>query len=238
MKKLDVDHFLSTKQEPSLFIIASPIGNLADFTFRAVETLKMVDYIASEDTRVTGYLLKHYGIEKKNSMISFHAQSGDRSLQKILALLAEGKSVAYLSDAGTPGISDPGTLLVMAAKQAGVKVIPLPGACALTTALCAGGVATHRFQFFGFLPHKKGRQTLLKDIALLSHTAVLYESTHRIEKFLGEVKEFFPLKKIVLARELTKIYEEFLTGTAEELLEILHTTPEKKKGEFVVLVAE
>ncbi len=220
----------------SLFIIASPIGNLADFTFRAVETLKTVDYIASEDTRVTGHLLKHYGIEKKNSMISFHAQSPEKSLQKIISLLLEGNSVAYLSDAGTPGISDPGTVLVKEAKQKGIRIIPIPGACALTTAICSAGVMSHHFEFFGFLPHKKGRQTLLKEIAILSHTAVLYESTHRIEKFLNEAQQFFPLKKVVLARELTKIYEEFLEGTAEQLLQILQKTPEKKKGEFVVLV--
>lgn len=221
-----------------LYIVASPIGNLSDFTFRAVEVLKTVDYIAAEDTRVTGKLLQHYGIEKKNPMISFHAQSGDHSSAKIIKLLGEGKSVAYLSDAGTPGISDPGGILVAKAREKNISVIPIPGPSALVTALSSAGVPTHHFEFLGFLPHKKGRQTLLKRISEIPHTVSLYESTHRIEKFLDEAKEHFPTKKIVLARELTKIYEEFLTGTADEILEVFKKHPEKKKGEFVVIISE
>jgi len=220
-----------------LFIVPTPIGNLEDLTLRALRILKEVEYIACEDTRHTQKLLSHYEIHGKK-LISFHSHSGMMKTEKIVEILQSGNDVALVSDAGTPGISDPGAVLVSAVLVQEIPVIALPGPTALIPALSASGLPTDHFEFFGFLPHKKGRQTLIKKLAQTSHTAILYESTHRIEKFLTEAQEFLPKKQIVLARELTKVYEEFLRGTAQELFNILQKFPEKKKGEFVVLIAE
>jgi len=214
-----------------LYIVPTPIGNLEDITLRALETLKNVDIIASEDTRHSKILLKKYGIQ--TPLISFHQGTNP---EKIISLLENGKNVALVSDAGTPCISDPGLRLVSAVRKKDLEVSALPGASAFLTALSASGMDTAHFEFFGFMPHKKGRQTLLKKIAKLSHTAIFYESTHRIMKFLKEAQEFLPKKKICLARELTKIHEEYLYGTAKELFELLSLQKEKQKGEFVVLI--
>lgn len=219
-----------------LYIVATPIGNLGDISFRAIETLKTVDIILAEDTRQTKKILSHYEIPI-DQLWSYHAQSNSGAMESILKHLEEGKTMALVSDAGTPAISDPGAVLVYEAKKRGIPVSPVPGSCAFIAALSASGFPTHHFEFLGFLPHKKGRQTILKNIGLSTHTMIFYESTHRIEKCVQQMHEFFPHKKVCLARELTKIYEEFIMGSPEEVLEILQTSPEKKKGEFVVLVS-
>ncbi|MDR3519918.1 MAG: 16S rRNA (cytidine(1402)-2'-O)-methyltransferase [Candidatus Pacebacteria bacterium] len=220
------------------YVIATPIGNMRDITFRAIETLKNVDLILCEDTRVTKNLLNKYGINKPT--MSYHAQSKLSKTDKIFALLAEGKNLALVSDAGTPGISDPGAMLVSQIKNnpiLNVEVIPIPGATALITALSASGLPIHEFTFLGFLPHKKGRETLFKEIAASERTMAFYESPHRILKTLESLEKFCPDKKVCIARELTKIYEEFKTGTPAEVLEYLTKNPVKQKGEFTVLVA-
>jgi 16S rRNA (cytidine1402-2'-O)-methyltransferase len=215
-----------------LYIVATPIGNLEDITLRALRILKEVDYIAAEDTRHIKILLNKYEIQAKT--LSFHSYSDDRKLQEILTLLQEGKTIALVSDAGTPGISDPGYKLIKAAWENHIKVVPIPGASAFLTALSASGLATHQFLYLGFLPMKKGRQTLLKTLENEERTVVFYESTHRILKTLTEFATKFPERKLVVGREITKIYEEFVEGTAAELLEYFKKkTP---KGEFVVMM--
>lgn len=224
------------------YVVATPIGNLGDITLRAVEILKNVDLILCEDTRVTKKLLDKYEIKKPT--MSYHARSKLTKTDKIFELLKEGKNLALVSDAGTPTISDPGTMLISKIKEEfpkglpfGVEVIPIPGASAVITALSACGLPTHEFTFFGFLPHKKGRETLFKEIAGAKRTMVFYESPHRILKTLESLNKFCPNKKVCIARELTKIYEEFKTGSPSELLEYLNKNPIKQKGEFTVLVS-
>ncbi len=218
-----------------LYIVASPIGNLEDITLRALRILKEVDLIYCEDTRVTKRLLEKYDIKDK-ALRSLNARTEDKKINEILRELESGKSVAYLSDAGTPGISDPGARLVARAGEFGARVVPIPGSSAFVTALSASGTQTNKFCFLGFLPQKKGRQTSLKEIAEKQETIILYEAPHRILKFLKEAQEYFPNKRITLARELTKIHEEFLRGKASELLKILEQNPQKQKGEFTVIV--
>jgi 16S rRNA (cytidine1402-2'-O)-methyltransferase len=219
------------------YVVATPIGNMGDITFRALDILKEVDLILCEDTRETGKILHKYDIKKPT--MSYHAQSKLAKTDKIFELLGEGKNLALVSDAGTPGISDPGAMLISKIKQelGGVQVIPIPGATALITALSASGLPTHEFTFLGFLPHKKGRETLFKEIAESKRTMCFYESPHRILKTLEALNKFAPEKKVCIARELTKMYEEIKTGTALELLEYLTVNPIKQKGEFTVLVA-
>lgn len=225
----------------NFYIIATPIGNMGDITLRALDTLKSVDLILCEDTRVTKKLLNKYNISKPT--MSYHAQSKLAKTDKIFELLKEGKNLALVSDAGTPGISDPGALLVSKIKEHfndNVKVIPIPGATALITALSGSGLPTHEFTFLGFLPHKKGRETLFKEIAQSERTMVFYESPHRILKTLESLVKFCPQenqKKVCVARELTKIYEEFVTGTPGEILEYFNKNKDKQRGEFTVIVA-
>lgn len=219
------------KMKPTLYIVATPIGNLGDLSPRAINTLKEVDIIASEDTRHTKKLLMHFEI--KTPSISFHAGSNP---EKIINLLKEGKSIALVSDAGTPAISDPGVKLVSEAVKNGFLVSPIPGPSAFVSALSASGFPTNHFEFLGYFPHKKGREKILKGVSEKDHTIVFYESTHRILKFLKQASEIIPDRRIMLARELTKIYEEFLHGTPSEILEILEETPEKQKGEFTVVI--
>ena len=213
---------------------------MGDITLRAIETLKSVDLILCEDTRETKKILEKYNINKPT--MSYHAQSKLAKVDKIFALLKEGKDLALVSDAGTPGISDPGALLISRIKEDthlrdSVNVIPVPGPTALVAALSASGLPTHEFTFLGFLPHKKGRETLFKEIAQAKRTIVFYESPHRILKTLESLVNFCPNKKICIARELTKIYEEFKTGSPEEILEYLNRNKEKQRGEFTVIVA-
>lgn len=221
----------------NLYIVATPIGNMQDITFRAVETLKSVDMILCEDTRVTKNLLNKYEISKPT--MSYHAQSKISKLDKILELLEEGKNLALVSDAGTPGISDPGSQLIKAVLERfpdEVRVIPIPGATALISSLSASGLDTHEFTFLGFLPHKKGRETLFKEMSTAKRTVVFYESPHRIMKTLESLVKFVPDKKVCVARELTKIYEQFVTNTPEEVLKYFKENEDKVRGEFVVLV--
>lgn len=220
-----------------LFIVATPIGNMGDITLRAIETLKNVDLILCEDTRETKKILNKYDIG--TATMSYHAQSKLAKTDKIFELLSKGKDLALVSDAGTPGISDPGAMLVSLVKEklGDVQVIPIPGPTAIITALSASGLPTHEFTFLGFLPHKKGRETLFKEIAQSKRTMVFYESPHRILKTLESLIKFCPNKKVCLARELTKIYEEFKIGSPSELLEYLTKNPVKQKGEFTVLVS-
>ena len=225
----------------NFYVVATPIGNMGDITLRAIETLKNVDLILCEDTRETKKILDKHGINKPT--MSYHAQSKLSKTDKIFELLAEGKDLALVSDAGTPGISDPGAMLISKIKDsarqglAEVQVIPIPGASAVITALSASGLPTHEFTFLGFLPHKKGRETLFKEISLSKRTTVFYESPHRILKTLESLAKFCPDKKVCIARELTKIYEEFKTGTPAEVLEYLEKNKEKQRGEFTVLVS-
>lgn len=222
----------------TLSVVATPIGNLGDITLRAIETLKEADAIACEDTRVTSKLLARYGIEKP--LLVYHARSGRIAADRILAQLGEGKRVALVTDAGTPGISDPGSELVsqvVARLGDDVRVETIPGASALTAALSIAGLPTHEFTFFGFLPHKKGRQTLLREIAESERTAVFYESPHRIEKALAELAELAPEARVTVARELTKIHESVVRGSAQEVRDYFVTHSTQVRGEFVVIVA-
>jgi 16S rRNA (cytidine1402-2'-O)-methyltransferase len=222
----------------TLYIVATPIGNLEDITLRAIRILKEVDVILCEDTRTTRTLLNKYEIKTK--CISYHAHSTEKKSSSILELLQDGKNLALVTDAGTPCISDPGVLLVSQVKKEfkeDSKVVPIPGASALITALCASGVSVADFTFLGFLPHKKGRETLFKEIAKSSRPMVFYESSHRIIKALESLQKECPLKRVTLARELTKFYEEFIEDTAGELLTLLSKDKNKQKGEFVVIVA-
>ncbi len=221
----------------ALFIVATPIGNLEDITLRALRVLGETDVILCEDTRVTSKLLQKYEIKKP--LISYHAHSKLAKTEKIFALLKEGKKLALVSDAGTPCISDPGVLLVSRVREKfgdTVKIIPVPGPSALVSALCASGLSSSEFLFLGFLPHKKGRETLFKEIAASKRTIVFYESPHRILKTLGSLEKFSPEKKIVIARELTKIHEEFISGAASEILAYFETRKDTVRGEFVVMI--
>src|SRR6266496_2525866 len=203
----------------TLYLVATPIGNFEDITLRALRTLKECDIIAAEDTRRTGQLLKHFGISKP--LLSYFQFNEARRSEQIIERLGRGEKIALVTDAGSPGISDPGERVVKAAVAAGFRVEPVPGASALVAALTASGLPTEEFHFVGFLPHKSGqRLRKLEGLTEVSGTIVLYESPYRIEKLLGELKEVVPERQVVLARELTKKFEEFLRGTAAELLEV------------------
>lgn len=219
----------------TLYLVATPIGNLEDITLRAIRVLAECDVIAAEDTRRTGQLLKHLEISKP--MISYHAHNEARRTQEILQRLGGGERVALVTDAGTPGISDPGERVVKAAVAAGFKVESVPGACAMIAALTAGGLPTDEFHFIGFLPHKSGqRRNRLEQLNSIPGTLVLYESPYRVEKLLGELNDLMPGRPIVLARELTKKFEEFMRGSPVELMTQLKER--SIKGEFVVLIGQ
>lgn len=221
----------------TLSIVATPIGNLEDITLRALRVLKEADVVACEDTRVTKKLLSRYEIS--GVVISFHGNSGPKATEKILALLEEGKKVALVSDAGTPGISDPGGELVSAVREKlpGVKVEAIPGASSLVAALSIAGLKAPSFTFYGFLPHKKGRETLFIEIGSSDRASVFFESPHRILKTLQSLDTHIVHgRRVGLYRELTKIYEEALIGTPQELLALFKGAPQKERGEFVVVV--
>lgn len=223
----------------TLSVVATPIGNLADITLRALDTLKQADAIACEDTRVSAKLLARYEIQKP--LLIFHAQSGRSATTRVLQMLAEGKHVALITDAGTPGISDPGSALVREVRDRlkdDVRIEAIPGPSAVTAALSIAGVPTDEFVFLGFLPHKKGRQTLFKEIADMKRTVVFYESPHRIEKALASLGEYVSAdRRIVVLRELTKMYEQVVEGSSEELTAHFKEVPTEVRGEFVVIVA-
>jgi 16S rRNA (cytidine1402-2'-O)-methyltransferase len=220
-------------EKTSLYLVPTPIGNLADITLRALEVLKSVDTILAEDTRTSGHLLKHYEISKP--LQSFHIFNEHKTLAGLIARLQQGEVMALISDAGTPGISDPGFLLVREALKAGLHIDCLPGATALIPALVKSGFPTDRFVFEGFLPHKKGRQTLLKRLAEEDRTIILYESPHRLIKTLEQVMEFFgPERMVSVSRELTKFHEETRTGPVQEVAE--HFKVKDVKGEIVIVI--
>lgn len=216
-----------------LYIVSTPIGNLEDITYRAVRILSEVDVIFAEDTRVTGRLLKHYEIE--NRMMSYYAHNASGRIPQILDMLQNGQNIAIVSDAGTPGISDPSERLVSAAAKKGINSIPVPGACAAIAGLVVSGLPTDRFVFEGFLPKKKGRHTRFKELSTEERTIVLYESPHRIQKTLEDIGMHMGNRYIVILRELTKRYEEIMRGNASELLQKLSSR--KLKGEIVLLIA-
>jgi 16S rRNA (cytidine1402-2'-O)-methyltransferase len=216
-----------------LSLVATPIGNLEDITLRALRILKECDVIAAEDTRRTGQLLHHFGITKP--MISYFRFNEARRSEEILDRLGRGEKVVLVTDAGTPGISDPGQRVVEAAIQRGFAVESIPGPCALVAALTASGLPTDEFHFIGFLPRKPGpRRKRLEAVSGSGGTLVIYESPWRVGKILEEINSLWPQRKVVLAREITKKFEEYLRGTAAELLVLLPTRV--VKGEFVVLV--
>jgi 16S rRNA (cytidine1402-2'-O)-methyltransferase len=218
----------------TLYLVATPIGNLEDITLRALRVLKECDVVAAEDTRRTGQLLKHFGISKP--LLSYFQFNEAKRSEEIMERLKRGEKVALVTDAGSPGISDPGERVVKAAIAAGFRVEPVPGACALVAALTASGLPTDEFHFIGFLPHKSGqRRNRLEALKSIDGTLVFYESPYRIEKLLSELSDVFPERTVVLARELTKRFEEFLRGKPAELLAL--AKKRSLKGEFVVLVS-
>lgn len=218
----------------TLYLVATPIGNLEDITLRALRVLRECDVVAAEDTRRSGQLLKHFGISKP--LLSYFQFNEAKRSEEIIERLRRGEKIALVTDAGSPGISDPGERVVKAALAAGFRVEAVPGACALIAALTASGLPTDEFHFIGFLPHKSGqRRNQLESLKPFAGTLVLYESPYRIEKLLGELNEVFPDRNVVLARELTKKFEEFLRGTPTELLEL--TKNRSLKGEFAVMVS-
>jgi 16S rRNA (cytidine1402-2'-O)-methyltransferase len=216
----------------TLYTIATPIGNLEDITYRAVRILGQVDLVLCEDTRVSRHLLDHYQITTPTR--SYHQHSSQQTERFIAEQLAAGKQLALISDAGTPAISDPGAKLISSVIAAGHQVVPIPGPSAVITALQAAGVDTSEFTFLGFVPHKKGRQTMLQHIAAAEHTVVFYESIHRLEKTMTALAD--SKKYIVVARELTKTFEEFIRGDAARVAEKIKQHP-TLKGECVVIVS-
>lgn len=216
-----------------LYIVPTPIGNLKDITFRAIEVLKEVDYILAEDTRTSSKLLKHYEIT--NKLVAHHQHNEHKAIDRIITSLQGGQTIALISDAGTPAISDPGFLLVRACIENDIIVECLPGATAFVPALVNSGFPCDKFVFEGFLPHKKGRQTRLKLLQEETRTIVFYESPHRLLKTLLQFKEYFgENRRISISRELTKIYEENKRGTAQELIDYYSTNT--LKGEIVIVV--
>lgn len=216
----------------TLFIVATPIGNLSDLTFRAVETLKAVDIVASEDTRRTENLLRHLGIQKRP--VRYDEHTHHRAATKLLDALKSGKSVALVSDAGTPGVSDPGARLVADARDAGVGVLPVPGPNAVAAAVSASGFSGDAYVFLGFLPKRPGRsRRILREAFGLGRTLVLFESPYRIRTTLAAVQEVAPAARVFLAREMTKVHEEYTRGSLSDAIAAVAGEP---KGEFVVVV--
>lgn len=218
-----------------LSIIATPIGNMEDITLRALRLLGEADYVLCEDTRTTGQLCTHHGVTAK--LKRYDAHTSESAHANILADLAAGKHIGLVSDAGTPGVSDPGVLLVQQARAAGARIDAIPGASAVTAAISIAGLAGNQFSFLGFAPQKKGRQTFFAALADYDHPVVFFESTHRIMKTLEALTNLSVDRKVLLGRELTKLHEEMLSGSAIELHELLTAEPVKQKGEFVVVVA-
>ena len=226
-----------------LSVVATPIGNLEDITLRALRTLKECDVIYAEDTRVISKLLARYEIKKPLQRLD--AATEIKKANEIIARLEAGEHVVLVSDAGTPGISDPGARLVKAVrehpyilKDVGVLIEAIPGPSALTAALSVAGMNTDSFTFLGFLPHKKGRQTLLKKITANEFPTVLYESPHRILKLLKELAALMPVRRLCVCRELTKVHEEVIAGTPTELLTHFTSHPSTIRGEFVIIVTK
>ena len=217
----------------TLYIVSTPIGNLSDITFRAVEVLKQVDLIACENTRRTKILLEKFGLAK--NLISYYNYNERQRAEEIIRELKSGKNVALVSDSGTPGISDPGFVLIKRAIEENITITPIPGPTAFVCALVGSGLPMDEFVFVGFLTHKKGRKTKLKKLSEEERTVILYESPHRLIKTLNEILENFGDREIAVAKELTKIHEEFFRGKISEVLKKL--TSDKIKGEFVIVIS-
>lgn len=220
----------------TLFIVATPIGNMEDITLRALRIMKEADYVLCEDTRTTGNLTKHHGVKAKLKRYDAHASVAVH--EAIVADLLAGKSVALVSDAGTPGVSDPGVMLVRQARAAGVRIDAIPGASSITAAISIAGISGNQFSFLGFIPSKKGRETFFADLELYDHPIVFLEATHRIVKALESLVTAYPTTTLYLGRELTKMHEEMLVGTPAEILTILTEKPVKQKGEFVIIFTQ
>jgi len=235
-KYKDIFNFIENKfsrliVEPGvLYVVATPIGNLDDISFRAIYVLKNVDLIAAEDTRRTGQLLSFYGI--KNKIVSYYSQVESRKIDYIMTELKDRKSVALVSDAGTPCISDPGSILVNACLENGIRVVPIPGANSVIQSLVMSGFETDTFYFQGFLPIKKGRETRLEELKNIKDVIVIFESKFRIKKTMSELKKFFSSKDYVLFRELTKKFEESVRGNFSNL----DLNKIKEVGEFVIII--
>lgn len=223
----------------TLSVVGTPIGNLGDITLRAIDVLTRADVIACEDTRVTSKLLAKYNIQKP--LLIFHARSGKVATERIVALLGEGKHVALVTDAGTPSISDPGGMLVGQVRERlgeDVRIEAIPGPSALTAALSISGVPCDEFVFLGFLPHKKGRETLFKQIAEEKRTVVFYESPHRLEKALASLTKALSKRQVTVVREISKIHESVVSGTPEEVEEHFAVHKDEIRGECVVIVSK
>jgi 16S rRNA (cytidine1402-2'-O)-methyltransferase len=216
-----------------LYLVPTPVGNLEDMTFRAIRILKEVAVIMAEDTRTTGFLLKHFDI--KNKMLSYHKFNEHQTVEGIVLRIKNGESIALVSDAGTPGISDPGFLLVRECVSQGVNVECLPGATAFVPALVNSGLPMDRFVFEGFLPQKKGRQTHLKELAEETRTMIFYESPFRVVKMLNQLSEYFGTeRRVSVSREISKLHEQTVRGTLNELVN--YFTQNEPRGEFVIIV--
>lgn len=226
----------ASHKDSALYIVATPIGNLTDISYRAIEVLKGVNIIAAEDTRHSAKLLQHYHIS--TPLIPYHDHSDDNQTRRLLEKLRHGEQVALISDAGTPLISDPGYKLVRQARDEGITVVPVPGACALITALCASGMPSDRFAFEGFLPAKSAaRKTVFEALLKEPRSIIFYESPHRIMDSLADMAEVFGGgRRTVLARELTKNFETFLDGRLEDLLDRLRADANQQRGEMVIIV--
>ena len=217
-----------------LYIVATPIGNLKDFTFRAIDTLKEVDFVFAEDTRNSIQLMKHYNIETK--IDSYHEHNNVQKIPKIINLLNEGNNIGLISDAGTPTISDPGYKLIRACIDEKIDVIPIPGASAVTAALSASGLPSDSFFFLGFLPQKKGRKKKISFLKSLDNAIIIFESPHRLLKTLKELHDELGERPVVVARELTKLYEEIARGTFQSVIEYFEL--KKVKGEIVIIIGK
>lgn len=225
----------------TLYIVATPIGNLDDMTLRAIWALKNADVIACEDTRVTRKLLDHYEITTPTSQLyqtqkSHGATKPSPRVEYFLEQLLAGKKVALVTDAGTPGIADPGNRLVAAALENNIPVVPIPGVSALATLISVSGIDMTQFSFLGFPPHKKGRETFFKNLVALEYPAIYFDSVHRVLKNLELLQSLAPERKVILGRELTKMFEEIVRGSADEIIKYFSEHADKVKGEFVIIV--
>ena len=217
-----------------LFVVGTPIGNLEDITLRAISTLQNVDLILAEDTRNSKKLLSAHNIDTK--MMSYHEHSNEKETKRIISLLLDGKNLALISDAGTPTISDPGYGLIRDCIKKEIKIIPIPGASAITTAMSVSGLPSDSFAFFGFLPQKKGRIKKIKELLNVDNTIILFESPFRLEKTLNQLKEYLGNRSVVVGRELTKLYEEIIRGNLEDVIK--YFSKSKVKGEIVIMIGK
>ena len=217
-----------------LFVVGTPIGNLEDITLRAISTLQNVDLILAEDTRNSKKLLSAHNIDTK--MMSYHEHSKEKETKRVISLLLDGKNLALISDAGTPTISDPGYGLIRDCIKKEIKIIPIPGASAITTAMSVSGLPSDSFAFFGFLPQKKGRIKKIKELLNVDNTIILFESPFRLEKTLNQLKEYLGNRSVVVGRELTKLYEEIIRGNLEDVIK--YFSKSKVKGEIVIMIGK